>query len=248
MPMSNAGTEHKLPHNPAEAARTLGEEARFGAGFLRRHWRKVLLAFLGVLAPLWGFGELADEVREAEAFPFDGPMLQLAHARAGEGFDRIFLALTHLGYEWGVVPIDVLLILALALTGWMREGLFAGVSLIGSALLNLGAKQLFARTRPVLWESIAPEATYSFPSGHAMGSMTLAVVLVLLAWHTRWLWWVAVPMALFVLLVGLSRVYLGVHYPSDILAGWVAAIAWVVACYLLVFRGAWPWQASRKPP
>ena len=150
MPMSNAGTEHKLPHNPAEAARTLGEEARFGAGFLRRHWRKVLLAFLGVLAPLWGFGELADEVREAEAFPFDGPMLQLAHAMAGEGFDRIFLALTHLGYEWGVVPIDVLLILALALTGWMREGLFAGVSLIGSALLNLGAKQLFARTRPVL--------------------------------------------------------------------------------------------------
>ena len=138
--------------------------------------------------------------------------------------------------------------LALALTRRMREGLFAGIALGGSALLNLGAKQLFARARPALWESIAPEATYSFPSGHAMGSMTLAAVLVLLSWHTRWRWWVAMPMAAFVLLVGLSRVYLGVHYPSDILAGWAAAIAWVVASYLLVFRGAWPWQASRTPP
>ena len=248
MPMSNADTEHPLPHDPAEAAQTIREEVRFGAGFLRRYWRKVLLAFLGVLAPLWGFGELADEVREARAFPFDAPMLHLAQAMAGDGFDRIFLALTHFGYQWGVLPVDVVLILALALTRRMREGLFAGVSLIGSALLNLGAKQLFARSRPALWESIAPEATYSFPSGHAMGSMTLAMVLVLLAWHTRWRWWVAIPMALFVLLVGLSRIYLGVHYPSDILAGWVAAIAWVVATYLLVFRGAWPWKASQVPP
>ena len=248
MPMSNAGTEHTLPHNPAEAAQVVREEARFGLAFLRRHWRKVALAFIGVLGPLWGFGELADEVRDAQPFPFDAPLLQLAHDMAHQGYDRVFLAVTHLGYEWGVVPVDVLLVLALALTRRMREGLFAGIALGGSALLNLGAKQLFARSRPALWESIAPEATYSFPSGHAMGSMTLAMVLVLLAWHTRWRWWVAIPMALFVLLVGLSRIYLGVHYPSDILAGWVAAIAWVVACYLLVFRGAWPWKASQVPP
>ena len=191
---------------------------------------------------------VAASVRDAQPFPFDAPLLQLAHDMAHQGYDRVFLAVTHLGYEWGVVPVDVLLVLALALTRRMREGLFAGIALGGSALLNLGAKQLFARARPALWESIAPEATYSFPSGHAMGSMTLAAVLVLLSWHTRWRWWVAMPMAAFVLLVGLSRVYLGVHYPSDILAGWAAAIAWVVASYLLVFRGAWPWQASRTPP
>ena len=248
MPMSNASTEHKLPHNPAEAAQTLGEEARFGLGFLRRYWRKVLLGFLGVLAPLWGFGELADEVREAEAFPFDAPLLHFAHAMARDGFDQGFLWITRLGYQWGVVPADVLLVLVLALTRRMREGLFAGVALIGSALLNVGAKHLFARARPSLWESISPEATFSFPSGHAMGSMTLAMVLVLLAWYTRWRWWVTVPMAVFVVLVGLSRVYLGVHFPSDILAGWTAAIAWTVLAYLLVFRGARPWQASRTAP
>ena len=120
--------------------------------------------------------------------------------------------------------------------------LFAGIALGGSALLNLGAKQLFARERPSLWESIHPETTFSFPSGHAMGSMTLAAVLVLLAWRTRWRWWVAVPALAFALLVGASRVYLGVHFPSDILAGWAAACAWVVLAYLLVFHGTRPWR------
>ena len=90
--------------------------------------------------------------------------------------------------------------------------------------------------------SIAPETTYSFPSGHAMGSMTLASVAVMLAWHTRWRVPVSLAGMAFVLLVGMSRVYLGVHYPSDILAGWCAAGAWSVACYLLVFRERGPWR------
>ena len=196
-----------------------------------------------MLLPLWGFGELAGEVREAGSFPFDAPLLRFAQDVAGHGFDRCFLLFSKLGYEWGVVPFDIALVLALAGLRRRREGLFAGIALAGSALLNLGAKQLFARARPSLWESIAPESTFSFPSGHAMGSMTLACVLVLLAWRTRWRWRVAPAMAAFVAMVGLSRVYLGVHYPSDILAGWAAACAWAVAAYLLVFpHGRRPWR------
>src|SRR3546814_9881919 len=78
-----------------------------------------------------------------------------------------------------------------------------------------------------------------------MGSMTLAAVLVLLAWPTRWRWPVVAAMAAFVPMVGLSRVYLGVHFPSDILAGWAAALAWTAGAYLLVFR--WdgrPWGSA----
>nr|WP_242108584.1 phosphatase PAP2 family protein [Luteimonas aquatica] len=219
------------------------EEARAGAGFLRRRGWRLLLLFAGVLLPLWLFVELADEVHEAEAFAFDEPMLLFAHEVARSGFDRVFLVFSALGYEYGVVPVDLLLVLGLALRRRLAEGIFAAVALGGSALLNIAAKQFFARERPSLWESIAPEHNFSFPSGHAMGSMTLALVLILLAWPTRWRRWAVAGMAVFVPMVGLSRIYLGVHYPSDILAGWAAAAVWTVGVYALVFRGGLrPWR------
>jgi len=228
-----------------EAGDTVRAEARFGVAFLRRHGLLLLLVFLGVLIPLAGFGMLAHELREGEGFFFDVPLLEAAHALARAGFDRFFVIVTALGYQWGVVPLDAALVVALGWRRRMREGLFAGIAIIGSALLNLGAKPLFARDRPSLWESIAPEGNYSFPSGHAMGSMTLACVLVLLCWWTRLRWPVCGAAIVFVALVGASRVYLGVHYPSDILAGWAAAIAWTYAVYGMVFRaGTRPWGGT----
>ncbi|MBF6023548.1 phosphatase PAP2 family protein [Lysobacter niastensis] len=192
---------------------------------------------------MWGFAELADEIHEQEAIAFDEPILRFAHEMAREGFDRFFVLISRAGYQWGVVPFDIALVLLLTALRRYREATFAAVALGGSALLNLAAKPAFARARPALWESIAPEANFSFPSGHAMGSMTLACVLVLLAWRTRWRWPLLLALLPFVVLVGLSRVYLGVHYPSDILAGWAAAMAWAVAVFLTVYgvhRRPWP--------
>ncbi len=219
------------------------EELRVGAGFLRRHGWRLLLVFIGLLLPLWGFAELADEIHEQEAIAFDEPILRFAHEMAREGFDRFFVLISRAGYQWGVVPFDIALVLLLTALRRYREATFAAVALGGSALLNLAAKPAFARARPALWESIAPEANFSFPSRHAMGSMTLACVLVLLAWRTRWRWPLLLALLPFVVLVGLSRVYLGVHYPSDILAGWAAAMAWAVAVFLTVYgvhRRPWP--------
>lgn len=230
----------------AGLARLRGE-GRFGARFLRRHGRRLLLLFGGALLPLWLFSRLADGVMGPAPFPFDEPVLQWARAWHGEGLDALFLLVSALGYQWGVVPVDVALVCALAWMRRVREGLFAGLALAGSALLNLAAKQLFARDRPTLWESIAPETSYSFPSGHAMGAMSLAWVVALLAWHTRWRWVAILAMGAFTTAVAASRVYLGVHYPSDILAGWAAASFWVVSVYLLVFRpGSRPWSPRRR--
>ena len=220
--------------------------------FLREHRWRLLLVFAGVLLPLWGFGALVERLHEGEAFPFDAPMLLAIHAMANAGFDRVFLFMSAIGYAWGVIPVDVLLVFGLAIRRHYREALFASVSIIGSLLINVAAKHSFARARPGLWQAFVHENTYSFPSGHAMGSMTLAWVVVLLCWYPRshlsrsWRWPVTILAALFVLLVGLSRIYLGVHYPSDILAGWAAASVWVVGIYGLVFRGTLqPWQAAK---
>lgn len=238
-----------MPRGRIEALVALIAEARFGAAFFRAHGWRLLLLFIGVLAPLWTFAELADEVHEGEVFAFDEPVLQFARSVARDGFDHVFLFFSEIGYAWGVVPVDIALVVVLVLAKRYREGLFAAIALGGSALLNLATKQLYARERPSLWESIAPESTYSFPSGHAMGSMTLACVLVALAWPTRARWWMVAAMAVFVPMVGLSRVYLGVHYPSDILAGWAAAAAWVMGAYLLVFRGGQaPWRRGAAAP
>ena len=232
------------PRSAADTtAKTLKAEARFGRAFLRKYGWRLFLLLVGLMLPLWGFAELADEVREGEPFEFDEPILYFAHDLANAGFDRGFLLFSALGYQWGVVPFDIVLVAALALKRRAREALFAALALAGSALQNLGTKQLYARERPSQWESISPEHTFSFPSGHAMGSMTLAWVCVLLAWRTRWRWPVLAAVGAFTLIVGLSRVYLGVHYPSDILAGWTAASVWTAAVFLVVFRvHGRPWR------
>lgn len=215
------------------------------AGF--RHWMahnawRFVLLFAGVLLPLAGFVALADEVHEFESFHFDAPLLWKMHGLHSPGLDQFFTLLSKLGYEWFLIPADVLIVLALLWRKRWREASFVAISFVGSALLNLGSKQFFQRDRPSLWESIAPESTFSFPSGHAMGSMTLAVTVALLAWNTRWRWPVLVLAPGFSVLVSVSRVYLGVHYPSDILAGWCAALVWVVGCFLVMFRRRHPWR------
>jgi undecaprenyl-diphosphatase len=211
------------------------------AGF--RHWLRdnawrLVLLFAGVLLPLGVFVALADDVHKFEDMFFDEPLLWDMRDMASPWLDAFFVFMSKLGYQYGVIPLDTVIVLGLlALRRW-REASFAGFGFVGSALLNLGAKHFFQRERPSLWESIAPESTFSFPSGHAMGSMTLAAVVIALAWRTHWRWPVTVLAVLFALLVSVSRVYLGVHYPSDILGGWCAALVWVVGLYLVMFRGA----------
>lgn len=207
------------------------------------HRARVALLFIGVLGPLVLFGALADEVWEREPMPFDVPVLEAMRALHTPARDAFMTAVTKLGYAWGVVPVAVALPLVLAARRRPRPALYAAVALAGTSLLNLGAKAFFGRDRPALWASIAPESTCSFPSGHAMGSMGLVVVLCVLAWPTRARWAVVGLGAVFVLLVGVSRVYLGVHYPSDILAGWAAALAWTLGLSALVR----PHRSSREP-
>jgi membrane-associated phospholipid phosphatase len=239
--------DESMPASPGAAARVVGDAAGYGLRFLRKHAWRMVLWFACLLLPLWGFAALVGEVHEKKVFPFDAPILTMLHAVATPTLDHFFVLMTRLGYSSGVVPLDVILLLLFVLLRRFRDDLFFGLAVIGSGVLNIVAKNHFARMRPDLWLSITPETTYSFPSGHAMGSATLGVAVILLCWPTRWRWPVTIVSLIFVLLVGVSRVYLGVHYPSDILAGWTAAIAWTFGMYALVDRKAPPPPPSAAP-
>jgi membrane-associated phospholipid phosphatase len=221
---------------PAASLSTrLAAGARYAVAAVATRWPTLLLVFVCVLLPMWGFAAIADEVHEQERFVFDDPLLLWMRAQSSPTIDRGVLVVSAFGYASGVVLIDIGLMAWLAWRRRWRDGLFFGLAIGGSALLNLAAKHLFARQRPELWLSIAPEDTYSFPSGHAMGSMTLGLAVVVLCWPTRGRW-LAIALAMpLVFLVGASRVYLGVHFPSDILGGWLAATAWVLGMAMLVY-------------
>ena len=226
-----------------QAAQVAGDEFGYGVGFLRKHGWRMALWFVFLLIPIWGFAALVGEIHEKEIFPFDAPILNMLHAIETPGRDRFFVWVSRIGFLWGTIPIDVLILAYLAIRRRFRDSLFFGLAVIGSAVLDIVGKNYFARARPDLWLSITPETNYSFPSGHAMGSATLGMALVLLCWGTRWRWPMLVVATVFVFLVGLSRLYLGVHYPSDILAGWCVAIVWVIGIHTLVDR-----KAPTPPP
>jgi membrane-associated phospholipid phosphatase len=106
-------------------------------------------------------------------------------------------------------------------------GNFAHNSSIDRSLISYSSKLFFHRVRPHFWELFFPlPSDYSFPSGHALFSLTFVLMLVVLTWESRWRWWVVLTGGLFVIAIAWTRLYLGVHYPSDILGGWSLAIAW----------------------
>lgn len=124
----------------------------------------------------------------------------------------------------------------LALRRWAAAvRVTVGVSVV--LAVNPLLKELFARDRPRLWSVPEPVSEHSFPSGHAAGTAALFGALVMVAWHTRLRTPVVVLGALVVALVGISQLALGVHYPSDVLAGWLWAAGWVSLVWSRPFAG-----------
>ena len=187
---------------------------------------------LGVLAPLLLFGALAEDVAEREAFHWDTPTLQWLHAHATPRLDGLMLLASRLGG----VTVSLPLVIGVALILWVtrRRGaaLFLASAVGGACVIDIVAKLIFARQRPDLWLSIAPETDYGFPSGHAMLSTAVVASLLVTLWNAGiargFKWGLTLLGVAFVLWVGVSRLYLGVHYPSDVIAGWSASLAWVM--------------------
>jgi undecaprenyl-diphosphatase len=147
------------------------------------------------------------------------------------------------GLMWGasvyaapsrLIPLGLAAAAVFLVRGWRRGALLVLVTLAGGGVLDLGLKVLFARARPETFFDYYPAPTsFSFPSGHALTATCFFGGIAVLVSHRMesrmgqiLVWLVAIAL---ILLVGISRIYLGVHYPTDVIGGFAVGIIWVTA-------------------
>jgi len=193
--------------------------------------RELIAGFGGAAAALIVFGWLANQVFHHETIRFDAAVRDRLHSFASPALTWFFRIVTEFGSEYFLVPFGAFIIWRLVVAGRRHAAILFAVAAAGGETLDFLLKLLFRRTRPAVFFGLTAPHTYSFPSGHSMLSacffgVLAALVTMRMASVARKVGvWVAAAVA--TLLIGLSRIYLGVHYPSDVLAGYAAAVIWV---------------------
>jgi undecaprenyl-diphosphatase len=203
--------------------------------------RKRLLEFLSLslllglgaaIAALVFFGWLADEVLEGETRHFDDVTRAAVHTIASRTMTTTMRGVSFLGSTLFLTAATIFVVLWFVLRKWGREAALLAITMIGASALNTTLKLAFKRPRPVPFFNLTPPETYSFPSGHSLASCCffagLAAILSgrVKSRRARTIIWIAA--ATMFVLIGLSRIYLGVHYTTDVIAGFVAALIWIL--------------------
>lgn len=194
---------------------------------LQRRLLNLVAYFVPFFACTIAFIEIADDVVDREALWLDEAILRTLNSHANSFWDAFFVIATQLGGVGAILAIASGLITLLALRQKSKAAVTIGMSVAGAAILNVGLKLLFERSRPSLWEQLVVETSFSFPSGHAMISAALSLAIILICWETGSRWYIVVLASVYILVIGFSRLYLGVHYPTDVMAGWLVSGAWV---------------------
>jgi undecaprenyl-diphosphatase len=203
----------------------------------------MLASLVAAALSLFLFAWIAEEMAEGATARFDLGVRAWVHQFASPGMTHAMTWISLLGYNILVAELIVALAVFLYL-GWKHAAGWLAASVAGALVLELALKQAFHRPRPQTFFGVAP-LSYSFPSGHALVSFCFYAVLAgLIADRTRWQVLrvvVSVVAGMLIAAIGLSRIYLGMHYPSDVLAGYLAAAIWVTT--LLVLDR---WRIHRK--
>jgi undecaprenyl-diphosphatase len=194
-----------------------------------------VLSMITAVLSLFLFAWIAENVSLQRTEGFDIAVRSRIHQYASPTLTRVMLVISFMGS--GGLILAALVAFALFLHyGWRRAAIWLVVTLAGALVLEITLKLVFHRPRPTAFFGPVP-STYSFPSGHSLLSLCFYGVLAgLLSARIRLpgartlIWVLAV---LLILAIGLSRIYLGVHYPSDVFAGYLTGTIWVTTMMIL---------------
>ena len=197
------------------------------------HSRRLILALVCAVAVL-AFLALAFLARGSGPDSLDAQVHTFVGAHRTDALSAFFKGYTGLGRWFVLAAAALAAIAALTATARRREAVFLFAAMTAALLLDIALKLAFARSRPPLDQALVQAGGYSMPSGHSMSSATFALALIVIAWPTRWRVPATVLAATFALLMGVSRMYLGVHWLTDVLAGWAMAAAVVTGTMLIM--------------
>ena len=190
--------------------------------------KKLVLAIFGlVLATI--FAILLKNVLQNRIQAWDNGICQFVVERRREPITSIFKVLTNLG---GVSFLIVITLILFCVLKNKKYSVSMAINLVGVALLNQILKFMIQRPRPDEMVRIIPESGFSFPSGHSMASMAFYGLLIYFAYtkikNARLKWITCMLLAIIIGVIGMSRIYLGVHYASDVLAGYCLSMLYVI--------------------
>ena len=202
------------------------------AAFLWQLWRRHRWSLPLSIAAVLCFVRLASEMQEGDVDAFDKLLQGLVNVRRGS-LDSLMLACTRWGDALPMTVVSAGIVLLLLVVRRGKEARYLAFGVGGGLLLNLLLKELFHRARPGAdFAYLLPSlSSLSFPSGHTMGTTSVVgslAVILHVAKAPRWVRLASILLgAAAIVGVGLSRIYFGAHYPSDVLGGFLAAAAWV---------------------
>jgi len=190
----------------------------------------LLAVLLIAVTALFIFGWLAEEVFEGQTEKFDAFVRFSVHQFSTPTVTHLMQAFSVLGSIAVMTPVVFLAICGLIYFHRPRAAALLAIAMVGAGGLDIGLKYAFHRARPVSFFGTSP-GSYSFPSGHALASLcfygSLAAILTARVRGRTAKICIWIIAAFLVAMIGLSRIYLGVHYPSDVIAGYCVAAAWV---------------------
>ncbi|MEP0918557.1 phosphatase PAP2 family protein [Leptolyngbya sp. DQ-M1] len=192
-----------------------------------------LVGLVTAAIALWGFAELAETVMHDQTQAFDISVLFAIHRLQAPWLTPIMLFVTAIGDPMVLVIVAVIMSLVL-LRHQRSQAMTIAIGGVGALGLNLLLKRLFERARPELWSRVVEVNFYSFPSGHAMLSIVMYGLFgyLLAKRYGKYRSLIVLLMSLLIALIGFSRMYFGVHWLTDIIAGYGAGFVWLMTCTL----------------